>query len=508
VSIVRKKPISLSSLPMTTRSTTALLLEALPEPHCFINRQLECLGANAAFARLVGATAADIEGRLITDFWPDAHRMRWETREFSAEFRPLAGASVLVKLATFAGELLLIRVLASFSDDDSGKVFHDQRLETLGILAGAVAHDFNNILTGILGHYAYLQHVLPQEGAHVESLKAVEEGALRASSLSQQILQFSRAETESLGAKVDLGEVVSRVCVLLKSAIPSQIRLRYEPPARSVSVIGSEAQLSQVIINLVVNARDAISGQGEVAITIDRACASDEVSRLFGTEPAASAYCAFVVRDTGEGMDDETRARLFEPYFTTKGAKGTGLGLATVNAIVKKLGGAIEVDSERGRGTEFRVVLPLVDERSSEGDHSGGRGAQIQDDGPLAGYGERILVVDDEYAVRNVLGLSLSHLGYTVETAGSGLEALEKYKAANHGFALVILDMLMPGMSGEEVFNRLKQLNSCVRVLLVSGFSSEEVVHRILAQGGRDFIQKPFAIDVLSRKVRGCLEQE
>lgn len=493
---------------MTTRSTTALLLEALPEPHCFINRQLECLGANTAFARLVGATTADIEGRPITDFWPDANKMRWETREFSAEFHPFSGASVLVKLATFSGELLLIRVLASFSDDDSSKVFHDQRLETLGILAGAVAHDFNNILTGILGHYAYLHHVLPQEGSHVESLKAVEEGALRASSLSQQILQFSRADTESSGAKVDLGEVVSRVCVLLKSAIPSQIRLAYEPPARSVAVIGSEAQLSQVIINLVVNARDAIKGQGQIGISVERRCSSEEVSRLFGTEPAASAYSALVVQDTGEGMDSETRARLFEPYFTTKGAKGTGLGLATVNSIVKRLGGAIEVDSERGRGTQFRVVLPVVDEVGDEARHVGARGSDAHSEGPQPGYGERILVVDDEYAVRNVLGLSLSHLGYSVETAGSGLEALEKYKAANHGFALVILDMLMPGMSGEEVFNRLKQLNSCVRVLLVSGFSSEEVVHRILSQGGRDFIQKPFAIDVLARKVRGCLEQE
>jgi two-component system cell cycle sensor histidine kinase/response regulator CckA len=503
VSIVRKKPISLSILPMTTRSTTALLLEALPEPHCFINRQGECLGANVGFARLVGATPGDLEGRSVSDFWPDPHKIRWETREFSAEFHPFSGGSVLVKLATFSGELLLVRVLASFSDDDSSKVFHDQRLETLGILAGAVAHDFNNILTGILGHYAYLQHVLPHEGSHAESLKAIEEGALRASSLSQQILQFSRADTETSGAKVDLGEVVTRVCVLLKSAIPSQIRLRFEPPARAVSVIGSEAQLSQVIINLVINARDAIVGQGEILIAVERRCSSDEVSRLFGTEPAASAYSALVVRDTGEGMDAETRERLFEPYFTTKGAKGTGLGLATVNSIVKRLGGAIEVESERGQGTEFRVVLPVVDDSAGDGHQAG---VHVRDEGPLPGYGERILVVDDEYAVRNVLGLSLSHLGYAVETAGSGLEALEKYQAANYGFALVILDMLMPGMSGEEVFNRLKQLNSCVRVLLVSGFSSEEVVHRILSQGGRDFIQKPFAIDVLARKVRGCLE--
>jgi two-component system cell cycle sensor histidine kinase/response regulator CckA len=488
---------------MSTSNTVDLLLESLPEPHCLIHRDLTCLGANERFAHLVGATPLEMKGQSIKVFWPDGHKVRWETREFSAEFLSSSGNPLLVKLASFSGDLLLIRVLASFSDDDTSKSFHDQRLETLGILAGAVAHDFNNILTGILGHFAYLQHVLPGDGLHVESLKAIEEGALRASSLSQQILQFSRADALEASARVDLSDVVSRVCVLLKSAIPSSISLSWAPSSRPVSVIASEAHLSQVVINLVVNARDAIVGPGQISISIDRNCASDEVSRLFGTEPPSSCYGALVVRDTGQGMDDDTLARLFEPYFTTKGEKGTGLGLATVRSIVKKLGGAIEVSSTMGVGTEFRVVLPFVSDSQGDGDSES---AQEQDpDAPLRGAGERILIVDDEYAVRNVLGLSLSHLGYTVETAGSGLEALEKYQAAAGDFALVILDLLMPGMSGEELFNRLKQLNSDIRVLVVSGFSSEEVVNRILDQGGVDFIQKPFAIDILSRKVRGCL---
>jgi CheY-like chemotaxis protein len=371
------------------------------------------------------------------------------------------------------------------------------------MLAGAVAHDFNNILTGILGHFAYLQHVLPAEGLHVESLKAIEEGALRASSLSQQILQFSRVDAHESSVRVDLSDVVSRVCVLLKSAIPSNIELSWSPSLRPVTVLASEAHVSQVVINLVVNARDAIVGQGEIAISIDRSCGSDEVSRLFGTEPPASSYGALVVRDTGQGMDEQTLERLFEPYFTTKGENGTGLGLATVKSIVEKLGGAIQVVSTKGVGTEFRIVLPFVSDFQGEGD--GEPEQQHDSDAPLRGAGERILVVDDEYAVRNVLGLSLSHLGYSVETAGSGLEALEKYHSADGDYALVILDLLMPGMSGEELFNRLKSLNSGIRVLVVSGFSSEEVVHRILQQGGVDFIQKPFAIDILSRKVRGCL---
>jgi two-component system cell cycle sensor histidine kinase/response regulator CckA len=198
-------------------------------------------------------------------------------------------------------------------------------------------------------------------------------------------------------------------------------------------------------------------------------------------------------------MDDEVKARLFEPYFTTKKDGGTGLGLSTVNAIVKELGGAIVVDSTRGKGTTFRIVLPAV---------SDGRDAlqpERDDDAPVRGNGERILIIDDEYAVRNVLGLSLSHLGYAVETASSGVEGVDKYAEARGAFDLIILDMLMPGLSGEEVFARIRKMNPTARVLLVSGFSSEHVVSKILEQGGMDFIQKPFLIEVLSRKVRGCL---
>ncbi len=475
------------------------ILESLPEPHCVLSRDYRCVALNSAFARLVGAQVDSLVGGTATRFWPDVERQRWETRECPAELRSAHGDPLVVKLAVFAGDALLVRVLASFSQDQTTKVFHAQRMETLGLLAGGVAHDFNNILTGILGHLAYLQNILPANGPHLESLSAIEEGALRGSSITQQILKFSRLEQSEPSTRVDIGEMVSRVCLLVKGTIPSEIALRFSPPARPVSVLASEAYISQVIINLIVNARDAMKHGGTIEVEIERACSSEEVSRLFGTEPAAAAYGALVVRDSGEGMDDEVKARLFEPYFTTKKQGGTGLGLTTVYSIVKSLGGAIEVASQKGVGTEFRVVLPVVEEAT------GGDAPEVEfEQGPVAGQGEKILVVDDEYAVRNVLGLSLTHLGYQVETATSGLDALDKFAEAEGHFDLVILDLLMPGLSGEEVFNRLRRLRPDLRVLIVSGFSSELVVTRILANGGRDFIQKPFSIEVLSRKVRGC----
>jgi CheY-like chemotaxis protein len=199
-------------------------------------------------------------------------------------------------------------------------------------------------------------------------------------------------------------------------------------------------------------------------------------------------------------MSEQVKARLFEPYFTTKAAAGTGLGLATVNSIVKQLGGVVTLDSEEGRGSLFRIVLPLVVEEGEEL-----QSPEIIGDVASKGRGERILVIDDEDAVRNVLGLSLTHLGYEVETASSGREGLEKYQEARGAIRLVILDLLMPGLSGEDVFYRLREINPDQRVLIVSGFSSEHVVQRILHDGGRDFIQKPFSIEVLSEKVRGCL---
>jgi signal transduction histidine kinase/CheY-like chemotaxis protein len=475
------------------------ILENLPEPHCVVSRELTCLGANTSFATLLGIDLRELVGSHASLFWPEVERVPWSNREFSAEFKPAGHGPLLVRIATFDGDVLLIRILSTFSEDRAGEVFHGQRLETLGLLAGGVAHDFNNLLTGILGHLAYARSVLPGEGSHVESLAAIEEGALRAASLTQQILRFSRIDGGELSTKIDLVDVVSRISTLIKSAIPSEIRLAWTPLSNPLCVMASEAYLSQVIINLIVNARDAIKGRGTIDVTVDRLCSPDEVRQLFGEEPPAATYCALVVKDTGEGMDDEVKERLFEPYFTTKKEGGTGLGLSTVNSIVKQLGGAIVVHSERHKGTEFRIVLPSVTNEARDAEEGS------DSSGPVRGRGERILIIDDEYAVRNVLGLSLSHLGYEVVTASSGLEGLEIYATERGTFDLVILDILMPGLSGEDVFTRLQKMNPDVRALVVSGFSSGDVVARILGNGGRDFIQKPFLIDVLSRKVRGCL---
>lgn len=484
---------------MVPETVTHSIVESLPEPHCVLSRELTCVSANTSFATLLGVSRESIIGAHASAFWPTAEKVPWTNREFSTEFVQADKSRLLVRIATYEGSHLVVRILSTFSESRSSEAFHGQRLETLGLLAGGVAHDFNNLLTGILGHLAYVRSSPPGSTATAESLQAIEEGALRAASLTQQILRFSKTDAGDTTSMIDLVDVVSRITVLMKSAIPSRVRLIWVPPPKPHHVMASEAYLSQVLINLVVNARDAIKGVGTIEVSIDPECSAGEVAQLFGAEPPAAEYCALVVKDTGEGMDEATKARLFEPYFTTKQQGGTGLGLTTVQSIVKQLGGAISVDSEKGRGATFKIVLPCAEEVTIRDEETS------EESGPVRGHGEKILIIDDEYAVRNVLGLSLTHLGYHVESASSGVEGVEKYTSEKGAVDLVMLDMLMPGLSGEEVFFRLRKVNPNVKVLLVSGFSSDEVRERILQEGRVDFIQKPFLIDVLSRKVRGCL---
>jgi len=478
---------------------THILLESLPEPHLILSRSFSCLAVNKAFAQLVRLEISDIVGASATSFWPSV-RTCAAGGEVTVELRASDGRLITARVESVASEAIVVRVLASVASGEAAQLHHKQRLETLGLLSGGIAHDFNNVLTGILGHVAYMKHVLADSAAAGDSIKAIEEGALRASGLTQQILKFSKLDSTETSSPVDVPDLITRVVALLRSAIPTDITLCVSPTSGNLRVLASESHITQILINLIINARDAISGKGAINVAVEGRCSDDEVARLFGAEPIASAYGAIVVQDDGIGMDEQVKARLFERYFTTKSSSGTGLGLATVNSIVQQLGGAIEVVSEPKQGSVFRIVLPAVtDEVVSSSEAVAERG------GVQKGKGERVLVIDDEYAVRNVLGLSLSHLGYQVETADGGFEGVEKFEQSPEGFSLVILDLLMPGLSGEEVFNRLRARNPELPVLIVSGFSSEHVVKRVLEDGARDFIQKPFSIEVLSEKVRGCL---
>lgn len=484
------------------------IFDALPEPLLVLGAQREALCANAAFFRFFPVAQGQAPGSLaypVEHFWSTIRDVNLTLEELRCQwaFEEKGTYAVRLGLLPLAHGETLVRVLAGSSSAETSSVFHAQRLETLGLLASGVAHDFNNVLTGILGHLAFLKSTLPRTGPHIDSLRSIEEGARKAAGLSQQILNFSKLDTTEESSEVDLGDLVARMVGLLRGSISPLCRLEYQTPTERLMLIGSEGRLAQVIVNLAVNASDAVAENGEIKIELVSCEDRGRLERIFSsTELPCASYIVLRVEDNGHGMPREVMERMFEPYFSTKRGKGTGLGLSTVAAIVRELGGCIEVQSEVNNGTVIEVYLPRIQSSVPAQDEGGAAVVPAVPRGT-----ERILIVDDEFSVRNVLMLSLQHLGYDVQVAASGPEALELYRANERGFDLVILDMLMPQLPGEKVFARLKELDAAVRVLLISGFASQEAVRSVLSSGGLGFIQKPFTIEDLAVRVRKCFAQ-
>jgi two-component system cell cycle sensor histidine kinase/response regulator CckA len=366
-----------------------------------------------------------------------------------------------------------------------------QRLQLLGSISGGLAHDLNNILTGILGHIAFLKLSLPAEGQHKDSLQAIEEGGRRAAQILQQLLEFAKGESHQKKS-VNLIQIVISAVNLLRIAFPKNIQLQTNFSDDTVNIEAHESQISQLVMNLVINARDALPDGGTTELFVDKVY-------LDGSDDIAEGYYARLsIVDDGHGMPAEIKKKIFEPFFTTKFENGTGLGLSNVLGIVRGHGGTITVESEQGSGTRFDVYLPLhfLEEEVSE--------EPPKHDLPKGE--ERILVVEDEDIVRTVMQKSLELLGYEVEATASGYEALRLYETQSYD--LVIVDIMMPEMSGDELFFRLKKVDSNVPVLIASGYSSEERSNAILSSGGLGFIQKPFAVDELAKEVRRCLDEK
>lgn len=484
-------------------------LDVVPEPLFLLTKNAECIFANQALFTFLKIDRSETVTISLEDFWPRRLEQGGRAELTPTKFEKQDGETFTVKLT--AAELpsggTLYRVVAGMSDSDSLNEFQHQRLEMLGMLAGGVAHDFNNILAGILGHTSYLKTILPATGPHVESLQSIEDGGKKGSALTLEILNFSKFEQSELPARVNVADLIKRTCRLLRGAISPEFPITAEVSANDLPVLGIETRLAQIIINLVINSRDSLGVKGAIRVVGDTVVDQPLLESIFETrELYCNKYVRLQVIDNGCGIPAELQHRIFDPYFTTKKSNGTGLGLATVNAIVRSLGGAITLQSEVGSGTCLAVYLPfsgMVAELPRTTPEPSAQDA-IRD--LKSQVHERILIVDDEAPVRNVLMISLEHLGYKVEVASSGHEALRMFQNATSGFDLVLLDMLMPRLSGEDVFFKLKDINPMVRVLITSGFSSERAVKNILDNGGLDFIQKPFTIEELALKVRHCLE--
>jgi signal transduction histidine kinase/CheY-like chemotaxis protein len=358
-----------------------------------------------------------------------------------------------------------------------------QKLEAIGTLAGGVAHDFNNLLTVITGYTQLALRRMAPEDTLRDDLRQVIEASDRAARLTQQLLAFGRKQVFQ-PTVVDLSEVVDGVAPMLKRLIGEHIEMRIDAQTPLAHIVADRGQLEQVIINLVVNARDAMPKGGTLTIR---------------TANIPGDRVMLLVTDTGIGISPEVRERIFEPFFTTKEAgKGTGLGLATVYGIVKQTGGQIEIDTEVGRGTTFRVLLPVG------GDEIESMPSAVEQ--PMPRGDESILLVEDEPEVRALARRTLEGLGYTVVASTDSDEAVKLGSAGNSRFDLLLTDIVMPGASGPEIVRRLAANGTKPIIVYMSGYADDALKHHTL-EPESTFLRKPFHPAELAQTIRGALDR-
>ena len=366
-----------------------------------------------------------------------------------------------------AGEILEARRLAAAAAED--RLFLEQRLqanqkmEALGTLAGGVAHDFNNLLTVILGHAEMIAEDAPADSGASSSAGSIRTAAVRARDLVRRILLFARPEAETRTA-IALGPVIDETVHLLRPTLPSSITIVWKAPPGALASVADRSQLSQVLMNLGVNASQALLNErGTIVFTLDQVEVGLAEQIRLGLEPGR--YTRIVVRDDGIGISGESRSRIFEPFFTTKPVgKGSGLGLAVADGVIRGHGGAIDVETEPGAGTAFSIYLPASDPVAAGPD---GATAPLPKASP--GGGRRVLLLDDDTMVLGILGRILGRAGYAVEAHADPASALVALEADPQGFDLLMTDRAMPGLSGPEVAQRARALNPGLPVMLLTG---------------------------------------
>ncbi|HXW00652.1 MAG TPA: ATP-binding protein, partial [Anaerolineae bacterium] len=375
-----------------------------------------------------------------------------------------------------------------------------QKMEAIGKLAGGVAHDFNNILTVITGYSELLLQLHPDEhDPERKDLEQIKRAGDRAASLTRQLLAFSRQQILQLRV-LNLNDVVADMSKMLRRLIGEDIDLVILLDEALGHVKADPGQVEQVILNLAINARDAMPQGGKLTIeTVNVNLDEDYARRYVEVEPGP--YVMLAVSDTGIGMDAEIQSHLFEPFFTTKEqGKGTGLGLATVHGIVNQSGGHIWVYSEPEQGTTFKIYLPRTDEAVESGDLD-------QAPAKLLWGSETILLVEDEDMVRELARHILTENGYTVVAASHGEEALQLCERHEGPIHMLLTDVIMPhGMSGRQLAERLALLRPEMKILYMSGYTDNAIVHHGVLDADVNFLQKPFATDALVSKVRQALD--
>jgi len=442
--------------------TNDIILKHKPQPHYweYYNQNLE--------------KHFSIVDRIID--WPDGRRVRFE----------MATDITKRKQAEAEREKLQIQLLQS------------QKMESVGRLAGGVAHDFNNMLGVILGHVEFALEEAEKNQSLYSDLKEIQKAARRSADTTKQLLAFARKEIIS-PKQIDLNDTVESMLNMLRRLIGEDIDLVWQPAARLWPVKMDPSQIDQIFANLCVNARDAISGVGKLTIetgkqTFDEKYCSDHPGFIPGD------FVLLAVSDNGCGMDKDTLNNLFEPFFTTKEVgKGTGLGLATIYGIVKQNNGFINVYSEPGQGSTFKIYLPrlIADEDADK---------TVREKKAAAGGTETILLVEDEPSILRMIKMMLKRKGYSVLSAATPAEAVEKAKNHSGAIDLLMTDVIMPEMHGQSLAEKITDIYPDIRLLFMSGYTADVIAHHGILDEGVAFIQKPFSMADLAEKLREVLE--
>lgn len=489
------------------------VLEANPDPVAVFDIKGKVVYFNPAFSKVFGWDLSELKGKEIKGFVPEKNLS--ETKLMSK--RVLDGKSfsgMEIHLITKNGDLIPVSISGAVYKDVNGKpmggiitirdirdkrkmetqLLNVHKMESLGTLAGGIAHDFNNLLMSIQGNLSLIMFDLEEDHPHFEILQNIEKNVESGSKLTSQLLGFAKKGQYKLNA-IQLNQLVRDVTQTF-GRTRKEISIHYDLDENLALVEVDEGQLEQVLLNLMVNAGQAMPDGGEIWIKTGNIGYEEIVGSLY--KPVPGNYVMLSVTDTGFGISKDVLPHIFEPFFTTKEpGRGTGLGLSSAYGIIKGHSGYIDVESEIKKGTTFYLYLPATEKTLQ---------APIAEEEYLPASGSAtILLVDDEDMVLDVSAKMLAVIGFEVLTANSGKEAIDIFSEKNGEIDLVILDVIMPNMSGSVVFDCIKQINPQVKVLLLSGYSTNGQVEQILRRGCDGFIQKPFNVKTISTKIKEIL---
>ena len=490
------------------------VLEASPDPVVAYDMEGKVIYVNPVFTQVFGWISEELLGGKIDyvpeDNWPETQMMidmvlagenfsgiesRRYTKQGNIVDVTISGSIYLDRDGNPAGSIHVLRDITERKRLEA-QLQYAQKIEAVGTLAGGVAHDFNNLLMGIQGNVSLM--LMDMDSAHpdYERLKNIEKQIQSGARLTSHLLGYARKGKYEV-KPLDLNQLVEETSDTF-GRTKKEITIHQEPAEDLFPVEADPGQIEQVLLNLFVNASDAMPGGGKLILKTMNITHKDMKGKLY--EPKPGNYVLLTVTDTGIGMYKKTMERIFDPFFTTKEmGRGTGLGLASAYGIIKAHGGYIDVDSRRGHGTTFSIYLPATEKEVQRVVRTAERVAK--------GTG-KVLLVDDEEVVLEVGQELLEATGYTVLTAKDGKEAIKVYRKNRDNIDIVVLDMVMPNMGGGEAYDRMKEMNPNVKVLLSSGYSIDGEASEILERGCDGFIQKPFTMKQLSGKIGEILDKE